>query len=72
MKMGEQHLVPLSQQAVALLRELQPVTGHGPYLFPSIRSRSRPMSNNTVNAALPRLGYTRLSQPAGFGKPRFI
>src|ERR1700683_1732127 len=59
MKMGEQHLVPLSKQAVALLRELQPLTGRGPYLFPSLRSRARPMSDNTVNAALRRLGHTR-------------
>ena len=58
MKMGEQHLVPLSKQALALLRELQPVTERGPYVFPSLRSRSRPMSDNTVNAALRRLGYT--------------
>jgi integrase len=58
MKMGEQHIVPLSLQAIALLRELQPLTGGGRYLFPSIRTRSRPMSNNTVNAALRRLGYT--------------
>jgi integrase len=58
MKMGEQQLVPLSKQALALLRELQPLTGRGPYLFPSIRSRTRPMSDNTVNAALRRLGYT--------------
>jgi integrase len=58
MKTGEQHLVPLSNQAVALLRELQPLTGRGPYLFPSLRSRARPMSDNTVNAALRRLGYT--------------
>ncbi len=58
MKMREQHLVPLSKQAIALLRELQPATGRGPYVFPSLRSRSRPMSNNTVNAALRRLGYT--------------
>lgn len=58
MKMREQHLVPLSKQAVALLRELQPATGRGPYVFPSLRSRLRPMSNNTVNAALRRLGYT--------------
>jgi integrase len=58
MKMREQHLVPLSKQAVALLRELQRATGGGPYVFPSLRSRLRPMSNNTVNAALRRLGYT--------------
>ena len=58
MKMGEQHIVPLSKQALALLRELQLRTGYSPYLFPSILSRSRPMSDNTVNAALRRLGYT--------------
>jgi integrase len=58
MKMGEQHIVPLSKQLVALLRELQPLTGRGQYVFPSLRSRSRPMSNNTANAALRRLGYT--------------
>lgn len=58
MKMGEQHLVPLSKQALALMHELQPVTAGGPYVFPSLRSRSRPMSNNTMNAALRRLGYT--------------
>jgi integrase len=58
MKMGEQHIVPLSKQAIALLRELQLVTGRWRYLFPSIRSRLRPMSNNTVNAGLRRLGYT--------------
>jgi integrase len=58
MNMGEQHLVPLSKQALALLRELQPLTGRGPYLFPSIRSWTRPMSDNTLNAALRRLGYT--------------
>jgi len=58
MKMGEQHIVPLSKQALALLRELQLRTGNGPYVFPSILSRSRPMSDNTVNAALRRLGYT--------------
>jgi integrase len=59
MKMGEQHIVPLSKQALALLRELQPLTARGRYVFPSLRSGSRPMSNNTVNAALRRLGYTR-------------
>jgi integrase len=58
MNLGEQHLVPLSKQALALLRELQPLTGRGPYLFPSIRSWTRPMSDNTLNAALRRLGYT--------------
>lgn len=57
MKMAEQHIVPLSDQAVALLRELQAITGDGEYLFPSLRSSKRPISDNTVNAALRRLGY---------------
>jgi integrase len=58
MKMREPHLVPLSVQAVAILKDLRPVTGGGRLLFPSIRSRERPISNNTLNAALRRMGYT--------------
>lgn len=58
MKMNEQHVVPLSSQAVTLLRELQLLTGNGRYLFPSLRTDERPISNNTLNAALRRLGYT--------------
>ncbi|BEH49305.1 tyrosine-type recombinase/integrase [Burkholderia pseudomallei] len=54
---GGAHIVPLSTQAVAILRELHALTGDGRYLFPSIRSRERPMSENTVNGALRRLGY---------------
>lgn len=57
MKMRERHIVPLASQAVALLRELRSVTGEGRYLFPSLRTADRPMSVNTVNAALRRLGY---------------
>lgn len=57
MKMAEQHIVPLSHQAVALLRELHAITGDCEYLFPSLRSSKRPISDNTVNAALRRLGY---------------
>jgi integrase len=57
MKMGEQHVVPLSRQAVAILRELQILTGSGRYVFPSLLSAERPMSDNTINAALRRLGY---------------
>jgi integrase len=57
MKMGDAHIVPLSKQAAAVLRELHPLTGRGRYVFPSLRSAERPMSNNTVNAALRRLGY---------------
>ncbi|GAB3757509.1 hypothetical protein GCM10028796_01760 [Ramlibacter monticola] len=45
-------------QAVAILRELHPLTGHGRYVFPSLRTGERPMSDNTVNAALRRMGFT--------------
>jgi integrase len=57
MKMRGPHIVPLSVQAVDILRELHPLTGNGNYVFPGERSRKRPMSENTVNAALRRLGY---------------
>ncbi|MBD8873853.1 integrase arm-type DNA-binding domain-containing protein [Rhodanobacter sp. DHB23] len=57
MKMKAPHIVPLSSQAVAVLRELHLLTGSGRYVFPGIRTASRPMSENTVNAALRRLGY---------------
>jgi integrase len=57
MKMREPHIVPLSKQAIAILRELQALTGAGRYLFPGARTITRPMSENTVNAALRRLGY---------------
>jgi integrase len=55
---GRPHLVPLSPQASAILKELQPLTGHGRYVFPSLRTGERSMSENTVNAALRRLGFT--------------
>jgi integrase len=64
MKMKLEHHVPLSRQAVAVLRELQPFTGHGKYLFPSLRGRDRCMSDNTLNAALRRLGYTNQQMTA--------
>jgi integrase len=57
MKMREAHLVPLADQAVALLREVRDITGRWQYVFPSLRSRLRPMSENTINAALRGLGY---------------
>jgi len=59
MKMKRLHLVPLSRQVVAILRDLQPLTGRGKYLFPSVRSTARPMSENTVNAALRRMGFEK-------------
>lgn len=54
---GDPHLVPLSRQAVAILADLQPLTGHGRYVFPSVRGGDRPMSDMTLNAALQRLGF---------------
>jgi integrase len=59
MKMGIDHIVPLAAQAVVILRELQAVTGRGVYVFPSERGESRPMSENTINAALRRMGFTK-------------
>lgn len=59
MKMKVDHLVPLSTQAVALLRSVQPITGHGRYVFPSLRTGERPMSENTINAALRGMGYSK-------------
>lgn len=58
MKMKQPHIVPLAEQAVAILKDLQPLTGSGRYVFPCHRSPKRPMSNNAVNAALRRMGYT--------------
>ncbi len=58
MKMKNDHIVPLSRQAVAILQSLRPVTGHGRYVFPSLRTGERPMSENTVNAALRSMGYS--------------
>lgn len=58
MKMDAPHIVPLSTQAVGILRELHPLTCRGQYVFPGLHSRARPMSENTVNLALRRLGYS--------------
>ena len=59
MKRRIMHIVPLSKQAIDILNELKPLTGHGKYLFPSERSIKRAMSENTVNAGLRRLGYAK-------------
>lgn len=55
------HIVPLSTQATAVLEELRPISGNGRFVFPGARSVARPMSENTVNAALRRLGYDKTS-----------
>lgn len=67
MKMDRDHTVPLSDQALDVLREIHPLTGQGKYVFPSLRTGSRPMSNNTVLAALRRMGFTKEEMtPHGF------
>ncbi len=58
MKMRRDHLVPLPDQAIALIDELRRMNGNGDYLFPSLRTWKRPMSENTLNAALRRMGYS--------------
>jgi len=59
MKMRVAHIVPLSKQVQAILREVQALTGSGEYVFPSLRSPSTPMSENTINATLRRIGFSK-------------
>ena len=64
MKMRRKHIVPLSNQALTILAELHPLTGQGHYVFPSERTLERPISSNTLNAALRRLGYAKTQMTA--------
>ena len=64
MKGKREHRVPLSKPAIAVLRELQALTGRGRYVFPSLRTTAKPMSENTLNAALRRLGYSQTEMVA--------
>lgn len=66
MKLRIGHSVPLPRQAVAILRELQPLTGEGKYVLPSLRGADRPLSENTVNAVLDSIGYGKLQSAHGF------
>jgi len=59
MKAGTLHIVPLSRQALDILREIQPLTCSGRYVFPSPRTSKRPMSSNAVLSALRRMGYAK-------------
>lgn len=59
MKMRNDHIVPLARQAVDLLQNVRLISGHGKYVFPSIRTDERCMSENTINAALRSMGYTK-------------
>jgi len=67
MKMGVTHIVPLPTQAVAILREIQPLTGHGKYVFQGERDHDRPMSDNAIRSALRRMGWANDEMtPHGF------
>ena len=59
MKMKRDHIVPLADQAIHILEEIKPLTGNGRYVFPSVLTTGRPMSDNTINSALRRLGYSK-------------
>jgi integrase len=59
MKMRWPHQVPLSRQVLDLLDQLRPLTGHSPYVFPAFHTWKRPMSENTINLALRRMGYSK-------------
>ena len=61
---GPPHLVPLAPQAVAIFKDLAPLTGEKLYVFPSLHTGERPMSENTVNVALRRMGYDRETMTA--------
>ena len=68
MKMGEAHVVLLTQQAVDILLVIQPLTGSGRFVFPSLRTVTLPISEGTVNAALRRLGFSKEDMTGhGFG-----
>ena len=64
MKSRVMHIVPLATQALEILGELQPLTGRSAWVFPGVRTNGEPMSENTVNAALRRLGYDRTTLTA--------
>jgi integrase len=66
-KTKTQHLVPLATQAVAILRELHPLTGQGRYVFPGARTNGMPMSGGAVNVALRRAGYSTRDEHTGHG-----
>ena len=59
MKMSRPHIIPLSNQVIAILKTIERLTGQGNYVFPSRFSKDSPMSENTLNAALRRLGFTK-------------
>lgn len=67
MKARRLHVVPVADQAALILEELKPMTGAGKYCFPGRNDRERPMSENTINAALRRLGYDTQTEQTAHG-----
>jgi len=67
MKMRNLHVVPLSNQSIRILKEVQQLTGDGRYVFPNIRKPARPMSENTINSALQRIGYDTKTEQCAHG-----
>jgi integrase len=65
-KTDTEHNVPLPSQAVAILQEIRPLTGHGEYCFPSFRA-GRPISNAAINTALEAMGYNTQTEITGHG-----
>lgn len=63
---GEAHVIPLPTQALTLLKSIQPITGHGRYVFPGERNHDRPMSDNALRSALYALGYGEEQKPHAF------
>lgn len=61
---SQDHIVPLCLQALGILKELHPLTGHGRYVFPGIRDHDKPMSDAAINAALRRMGYDQATLTA--------
>lgn len=66
-KTKSDHIVPLASQAVSILRELHPLTGHTEFVFPGARSNGRAMSDGAINAALKRMGYDTQDEMTGHG-----
>lgn len=66
-KMKDEHLVPLSQQAVALLKQIQAISGESIFVFPCAHSLNKPMSENTINKALRVIGYNTKTEVCGHG-----
>lgn len=67
MKMRQPHIVPLSRQALTILQDLHPLTAHGRYVFPSLRTDLRPMSEVAINASLRRLGFDTRTEMTAHG-----